>query len=147
MGNKEKLLNICSVILLLAGFMDLIRGVAHTFQVRYAAEHIAQIQPTSDSLVLMGSFGISNFLTAFIYVLIVVKAKKLAPYVLLFIPLSYVLGGYGLLYYQRVPMESAFEGQYMMQYYLSICLVTSLLYFTNRGVLFYLRETRNKKSR
>lgn len=144
---KEKLLNICSVILLLAGLVDFMRGVAHTFQVRYSAENLAQIQPTSDSLVLMGSFGISNFLTSFIYLLIVAKAKKLAPYVLLFIPLSYLLGGYGVFHYQHVPMESAFVGQYMMQYYLSICLVTSLIYFTHRGVFFNLRQIRNKKSR
>ncbi|MEM1260364.1 MAG: hypothetical protein AAGC45_08645 [Bacteroidota bacterium] len=147
MRNNERLLNICAAVLFLAGLMDFIRGILHTFQVRYAAENLAQIQPTSDSLVLMGSFGISNFLTAFIYVLIVVKAKKLAPYVLLLVPVSYLLGGYGLLHYQRVLMESPFVGQYMMRYYLGICLVTSLVYFTNRAILFYPKEMGNKKSR
>lgn len=132
MLKKDLALKINVAVLFLAGLMDLIRGFMHTYNVRYAAENMAGIEPISDSLVLMGSFGISNFLTAFIYFLVIWKAKKLAPYVLLLIPISYFIGGMGI-QYQNVVMESEFKGQYMMAKYLFICLLTSLLYFTGRG--------------
>lgn len=126
---KEKTaLRISSVILFLAALMDIRRGVAHTFNVRYSAEYLAGIEPISDSLVLMVAFGISNFLTGFIYLLVIWKAKKLVPYILLLIPVSYLLGSVGM-NYQNVEMESAFIGRYIMAVYLSICLITGLLYF------------------
>jgi hypothetical protein len=111
--------------------MDIRRGFAHTFNVRYAAEHLAGIEPISDSLVLMGAFGISNFLTGFIYFLVLWKAKHLAPYILLVIPISYFIGGMGM-NYQHVQMESAFIGRYIMAVYLSICLATGLLYLLSK---------------
>lgn len=129
MINKELALKINVVVLFLAGSMDMIRGFMHTFQVRYAAVNLAGIEPISDSLVLMSSFGISNFLTAFIYFLVIWKAKDLAPYILLLIPISYFIGGMGMKF-QQVQLESAFIGQYMMAKYLMICLITSLIYFT-----------------
>ena len=129
MINKDLALKISVVVLFLAGTMDVIRGFMHTFQVRVAAEQFAQIELTSDSLVLMSAFGISNFLTAFIYFLVIWKARDLAPYILLLIPISYFIGGLGMKY-QNVQLESAFVGQYMMAKYLTICLVSALVYFT-----------------
>jgi hypothetical protein len=124
---KKTAQRISNVVLLLAGVMDIRRGVAHTFNVRYSAEHLAGIEPISDSLVLMGAFGISNFLSGFIYFLVIWKAKHLAPYILLLIPICYFIGGLGMKY-QDVQVESAFVGRYMMAVYLSICLITSLAY-------------------
>ncbi|MEO1654558.1 MAG: hypothetical protein AAFU64_13515 [Bacteroidota bacterium] len=132
MLNKEFALKINLVVLALVGAMDLIRGFMHTYQVKYAAVNLAGIEPLSDSLVLMGAFGISNFLTGFIYFLIIWKAPKLAPYILLLIPISYFIGGLGFQGYQGVQMESAFRGQYMMSKYLLACLVSALLYFLSR---------------
>jgi hypothetical protein len=111
--------------------MDIRRGIAHTFNVRYSAEYLAGIEPISDSLVLMGAFGISNFLTGFIYFLVIWKAKHLVPYVLLLIPFSYFIGGMGK-NFQNVDMESAFVGRYIMAVYLSICMVTGLIYLLAR---------------
>lgn len=128
MFKKALILKINIYVLFLASMMDIIRGFMHTYRVRYAAENIAKIEPISDSLVLMGAFGISNFLTAFIYWLILLKAKHLSPYVLLLIPVSYFIGGMGIKY-ANVQMEAEFNGQYMMSFYLSICLFTSSLYF------------------
>jgi hypothetical protein len=129
---KEKTaLKISTIVLFLAGLMDIKRGFAHTFNVRYSAEHLAGIEPISDSLVLMGAFGISNFLTGFIYFLVIWKARPLAPYVLLLIPSSYFIGGMGM-NYQNVEMESAFVGRYIMAVYLSICVVTGLVYLLSR---------------
>ncbi|MEL6560823.1 MAG: hypothetical protein AAFQ94_21695 [Bacteroidota bacterium] len=126
--NEKSMLKISAVVLFLAALMDVGRGVAHTYNVRYSAEYVAGIEPISDSLVLMVAFGISNFLTGFIYLLIIWKAKKLIPYILLLIPLSYLIGIIGM-NYQKVMMESAFIGRYMMAVYLTVCLITGLLYF------------------
>lgn len=126
--NKKAALKLCSFVLLLLGVLDIIRGFTHTFRVRYAAEYLAKIEPTSDSLVLMSAFGISNFLTGFLYFLIVFKAKKITPYVLTIIPISYMLGGLGM-QYSNVILESEFRGQHMMKVYLATCLFTALLYF------------------
>jgi hypothetical protein len=136
--NRLFFLRLSNVVLLFAGTMDVIRGYTHTFRVRHAAANLAKIEMSSDSLVLMSAFGISNFLTGMIYILIVWKAKKLTPYVLVLIPLSYLIGGIGMRY-SDVVMESEFKGQYMMTVYLSVCLITAILYF--------LASVLNKKSR
>jgi hypothetical protein len=128
---KETALKVCTIVLFLAGLMDIRRGFAHTFNVRYSAEHLAGIEPISDSLVLMSAFGMSNFLTGFIYLMVVWRAKQLAPYILLLIPLSYFIGGLGMRY-QNVQMESPFIGRYIMAVYLSICLIASLIYLLSK---------------
>jgi hypothetical protein len=125
---KKVALKICSFILLLAGIMDIIRGFTHTFRVRYAVEHLAKIESTPDNLVLMSAFGISNILSGLLYFLIVFKAKKLAPYALAIIPLSYLAGGLGMRY-SNIVLESEFKGQHMMKVYLGICLITAIFYF------------------
>jgi hypothetical protein len=134
MLKKGTALKISTIVLFLAGLMDVRRGFAHTFNVRYSAEHLAGIEPISDSLVLMSAFGISNFLTGLIYFLVVWKAKQLAPYILLIIPFSYFIGGMGMRY-QNVQMESPFIGRYIMAVYLGICLITSLIYFLSKRTL------------
>ncbi|MEM7381755.1 MAG: hypothetical protein AAF361_11235 [Bacteroidota bacterium] len=129
MFSKENILKVNVFILFMAAVMDLIRGIMHTYNIKYAAVNIAGIEPIPDSLVLMGSFGISNFLTAFIYLLIIWKARQLAPYVLIFIPISYVVGAFGLFQFQNVAMEANFQGQYLMRVYLAIFTITALAYF------------------
>lgn len=128
MLTKEKAIHLSVVVLFLAASIDMIRGFMHTFQVRHAAVNLAGIEPISDSLVLMSAFGMSNFLTGSIYYLVIWKARHLAPYILLLIPLSYFLGGMGMRF-QNVQLESAFVGQYMMAKYLGVCLITALAYF------------------
>lgn len=127
--NKKLALKISSIVLLLVGVMDILRGVLHTFRIKYAMLKGAKIEPVTESLVLMGAFGISNFLTGFLYLLIVWRAKKIVPYVLLIIPFSYFLGGIGVRYSNVVLLADKFRGQYIMHYYLSICLLVALFYF------------------
>jgi hypothetical protein len=79
----------------------------------------------------MGAFGISNFLTGFIYFLVLWKAKVLTPYILLLIPISYFIGGMGL-QFQNIQPESQFIGRYMMAVYLSICFLAGLLYLLSK---------------
>ena len=131
MLNRRKILKLNVIVLALAGLMDIRRGVAHTYHVRYSAEHLAGIAPIEDSLMLMGAFGISNFLTGLLYFLVIWKAKHLAPYVLMLIPLSYFIGGLGIKL-QNIQPEGAFVGRYMMAVYLGICIVSSLLYFISK---------------
>jgi hypothetical protein len=134
MFNKRILLKINVIILFLAGVMDIIRGYAHTFNVRFSAENRAGIEPLADSLYLMGAFGISNILTGLLYFLVIWKAKKLIPFVLLIIPISYLLGGLGIAY-QNVQPEAPFVGQHIMAVYLTICLIASSLYFISKNDL------------
>jgi hypothetical protein len=134
MLKKETALKISTIVLFLAGLMDIRRGFAHTFNVRYSAENLAGIDPITDSLYLMGAFGISNFLTGFLYFLVIWKAKEIAPYILLIIPLSYLIGGLGL-QFQNVQPESQFIGRYMMIVYLSICFISGLLFFLSKKTL------------
>jgi hypothetical protein len=132
MFNKKNLLKINVVVLFLAGVMDIIRGYSHTFNVRYSAENLAGIEPMADTLYLMGAFGISNFLTGLLYFLVICKARNLTPFVLLIIPISYIIGGLGIAY-QNVQPEAPFVGQHMMAIYLAICVVASLLYFISKN--------------
>lgn len=134
MLKRETALKINVIVLFLAGLMDIRRGIAHTFQVRYSAEHLAGIEPIPDSLYLMGAFGISNFLTGLIYFLVIWKAREIVPYVLLIIPISYFIGGMGIAY-QNVQPESEFIGRYMVVIYLSICFIAGLFYlFSKREI-------------
>ena len=90
--SKEKALNIAVITLFVVAGVDIARGYMHTFNVWWASENIAQMTQTADTMHLMITFGASNFLTGFIYVLIGLKAKEIAPYVLILIPVSYLLG-------------------------------------------------------
>lgn len=128
MYNKKTALKVSSLLLLAISLLDIIRGFMHTFNINWAAENIAKIEAIPDSMILMGSFGMSNFLTGFIYLLILWKAKNLAPHVLALIPIAYGLGIIGLKL-QGIAMESEFNGQYMMFVYLGLCALTSIYYF------------------
>ncbi|HSN66550.1 MAG TPA: hypothetical protein VLS94_07915 [Fusibacter sp.] len=128
MYNKKTALKVSSLLLLAISLLDIIRGFMHTFNIKWAAENIAKIEAIPDSMILMGSFGMSNFLTGFIYLLILWKAKNLAPHVLALIPIAYGLGIIGLKL-QGIAMESEFNGQYMMFVYLGLCALTSIYYF------------------
>ena len=131
------MLNVSAFVLFLVALMDMNRGYMHTFKVRYAAENLAGIGQDPDMLFLLGAFGISNFLTGLVYFLIIWKARRLAPYVLLLIPISYILGGAGISFAEVEPV-APFRGQYMMRVYLLVCFLTSLAYFA------FLRINRSK---
>ena len=132
MLNTKTALKINTFVLFLIGVIDIIRGFMHTYNIRWASANIAKIEPIPDSLLLMGAFGISNFLTAFVYFLICWKAKHLSPYVLLLIPFSYMLGFIGLKV-ENVTPNAEFNGQYMMMVYLGICTVVAIYYFVLSG--------------
>jgi hypothetical protein len=124
-----------SRVLFFLGILDVVRGFMHTFLLRWSAVHIAGFNPLTtprDQFFLMGAFGISNFLTGFLYFLISRRAKQLSPYVLLIIPLTYLLGMIGIAV-SRVHMQAAFEGKYFMVAYFAICVVTFAVFLVRRG--------------
>ncbi|MBL7005653.1 MAG: hypothetical protein ISR78_01080 [Spirochaetia bacterium] len=127
MFKKELAIKVNAVILFCLGLLDLIRGFMHTFAINWASANIAKIDPHPDALILMGSFGISNFLTGFIYLYIVWKVKEKASFILFLIPVSYVMGVAGMKL-SGISMQSEFNGQYMMFIYLAICVLSSLYY-------------------
>ena len=77
MLNKFLSLKINTLILGVIALIDIIRGYMHTFNINYASANIAKIDPHPDAMYLLGVFGMSNFLTAFIYLIIVWKAKHI----------------------------------------------------------------------
>ncbi|MEM7182037.1 MAG: hypothetical protein AAF518_14060 [Spirochaetota bacterium] len=129
----NKLLNFSANLLLGLGILDLFRGFMHTFNIMWASQNVAKIEPLPDSLVLMGAFGISNYLTGAIYILVWKKAKFLAPYILGLIPMTYLLGAIGL-QFAGVEAQAEFKGKYMMLVYNGLCMITAVTYFFfNRG--------------
>jgi hypothetical protein len=120
-----------STVLFILGCLDLLRGFLHTFLVPWAAATFAKLDLStakSDQLWLLGIFGVSNFLTGFIFILVSKKARELSPYVLIIIPLTYGLGLMGLKLNGITP-NAAFEGKYFMYLYFLVCLGTAGFYF------------------
>lgn len=123
-----------SRVLFVIGLIDIIRGFMHTFLLTWSATNIAQLDiatAPSDQLFLLGVFGISNFLTGFIYLIISRKARELSPYVLIVIPLTYLLGLIGI-WSGGIHGQSAFYGKYFMLGYFAICIITFIIFFIQK---------------
>lgn len=126
MEKSEKIYVWPSTLLLILGFVDLLRGFLHTYEVNWAATTFAKLDLSvlrSDQLTLLGTFGISNILTGLIYILISKKAKHLSPYILGIIPLSYAIGYVGLKF-SGINAQASFYGKYFMLVYMAACLIT-----------------------
>ena len=109
---------------------SLIRGLEHTFLLKWSGINIAGFNPDStptDQFFMLGTFGISNFLTGFIYLLISRRSPELSPYVLGLIPTAYLLGLIGI-WSSGIRGKTAYGGQYLLHVYFGICIAT-LIYF------------------
>lgn len=114
---------IASAFLLALGCMDLFRGLAHTFMIHWANNTFAHLDLSvngNDQLVLLSAFGISNWLTGMLFILIAFKAKALASTVLVMILIAYALGWLGM-QYAGVHPESDFYGRFIMMGYFGVC--------------------------
>jgi len=135
---KEKMKDIFwlpSTVLFFIGVLDVIRGFMHTFLLTWSATNVAKLDMTtgsSDQVFLLGVFGISNLLTGFIYFLISRKARELSPYVLIMIPLTYLLGLVGI-WSGGVHGQAAFEGKYFMLAYFGVCVITFIMFLIQRS--------------
>ena len=115
-----------AAVLFVLGLMDLLRGFLHTFRVNWAARTFAKLDLSAarqDQLMLLGAFGISNFLTGVLFLLIATMAPAMAAWVLLAILGAYLLGAIGLKV-SGVKREAAFKGRSFMMGYLLVCLIT-----------------------
>lgn len=107
------------------GCLDLVRGFIHTVLLEYAAENAMGLDlavARDDQLLLLGIFGISNYLTGIMLILIAMKARNLVQYVFLTIPISYMWGAFLI---NRVASSTArLGGLPMMQVYIAVCIAT-----------------------
>ena len=97
----------------------------HTVLLEYAAINIFVIDLSggvSNQMLLLGVFGISNYLTGIMMILIGFRARELVPFLLPIIPTTYFLG---TLLISRVANPSAQLGgiPYMIVYF-AVCIFT-----------------------
>ncbi len=136
-GKSEKsrdIFSLPSTVLLLIGCYDVLRGFMHTFILKWSAANFAKFDLATvpqDQIFMLGVFGISNFLTGFIFLLISRKARELSPYVLIIIPAAYLLGLIGITS-GGIRGQAAFDGKYLMMVYFSICIVTFVIFWFQR---------------
>ncbi|MFY9336818.1 MAG: hypothetical protein WAP49_04580 [Mycobacterium sp.] len=135
MTAQRDIFRLPATVLFALGILDLIRGIMHTFLLRWAGVNVAGFDPLttpSDQFFMLGAFGISNFLTGFLYLLISRRARELSPYVLAIIPATYLLGmiGIGI---AGVQGQSAFDGKYFMMIYLATCVATVAVFLVQRA--------------
>lgn len=97
MKNSTNYPKIVSVVAYILGGLDLLRGVMHTLLLEFAATNIAGLDlstsQATDLLRLMGTFGISNYITGITLILLGWKARQLALIMLGVIPAAYLIGG------------------------------------------------------
>lgn len=123
-----------ATVLFILGILDLVRGFMHTFLLRWSGVHIAGFDPVTappDQFFLLGAFGISNFLTGSLFLLISRRARELSPYVLAIIPAAYLLGMIGI-GVAGVQAQAVFGGRYFMMVYLAACVVTVAVFLVRR---------------
>ena len=113
------------IIMIILGCLDLVRGFIHTVLLEFAAENIMGLDLSvarDDQLLLLGTFGISNYLTGIMLILIAMKARNIVQYVFLAIPVSYLSGSFLI---SRVASSSArLGGLPMMIAYIAVCIGT-----------------------
>lgn len=118
------------VVLLIIGLYDLVRGFMHTVMVKYAAANFAMLNLTTaanDQMFLLGVFGISNYLTGVMLIIIALKARQIVTAILAVIPIVYIVGT--LILTSNVKPISAFNGQYIMNVYFAVCIITAIASF------------------
>jgi hypothetical protein len=118
-----------SIVAIVLGCIDLVRGFMHTILLDFAATNIAgfdlSTSQAGDLLQTMGAFGISNYITGIMLILLGWKARPLALIMLGVIPVAYVIGMVGIKINSAsyTPTGAAWGGTGPMMVYLGICVV------------------------
>lgn len=121
-----KFVSIAAIVL---GCLDLVRGFMHTILLDFAATNIARLDLTTsqagDLLQMMGTFGISNYLTGIMLILLGWKARPLALVMLGVIPVAYGIGVAAIKVNAApyAPSQAAWGGTTFMLVYLAICVI------------------------
>jgi len=119
-----------TIVAIALGCLDLIRGFMHTIMLDYAATNIAGLDLSTslagDLLQQMGAFGISNYLTGIMLILIGWKARPLALIMLGVIPAVYAIGFITIKINSApyAPSQAAWGGATPMLVYLIISGIT-----------------------
>ena len=130
MNQNTNIPKFVSVVAIGLGCLDLVRGFMHTILLEYAASNIAGLDLSSsvaiDLLRLMGSFGISNYITGITLILLGWKARPLALAMLGVIPAAYFVGSVGIKINSAAyaATEGDWGGIPMMLVYMGVCVVT-----------------------
>lgn len=129
MFTKERALKIAVIVLAIVGGYDLIRAYMHTVNIWHASAEIAQMSQTPDTMWLMNYQGSMQLMSGLIYLLIVWKAKEIAPYVLMINAIANLYHLFSASLNGVLEMQtSAFNGQYFMYVYITIIFITGLNY-------------------
>lgn len=129
------------VVLFVLGCIDLVRGFMHTVLLEYSALNIAGLDLTTstaaEQLRLLGAFGISNWVTGALFILIALKAKNISIHVIGIIPLAYGLSSIAMKINTSDYTQTTanWGGMSMMVPYLAICVITFVA-----GILVVLRR-------
>ena len=132
MKNSKSLPKVISIVAITLGCLDLIRGIAHTLLLEFAALNIAGLDlstnQAADLLQLMGSFGISNYISGIALILVGWKARELAWILLGVIPAAYLVGGIAIRTNSAgySSTQAAWGGISPMMVYLGVSLFTFL---------------------
>jgi len=118
------------IVLMGLGILDLVRGFMHTVVLEFAAINIAGLDLTSstaaEQLRLLGTFGISNWLTGLMMILIVLYAKHLSIIVMGLLPVVYGLSAIAMSFNTAnyAPTTANWGGLSFMMVYLSVATIT-----------------------
>lgn len=130
MFSKERALKIAVIILAIVGGYDLIRAYMHTLNIWYASGEIAQMSQTADTMWLMNYQGSLQLMSGLVYLLIVWKAKEIAPYVLMVNAFANLYHFVTVRINGVLEMQtSAWNGKYYMYVYCAVIFLTGLNYF------------------
>lgn len=130
MKNESHVPKFVSIVAIALGSLDLIRGFMHTILLEFAAGNIAGLDLSSsvaiDLLRLMGTFGISNYITGAMLIFLGWKARPLALTMLGLIPIAYFVGSVGIKFNTStyVATQGNWGGLPMMMVYMVVCIVT-----------------------
>ena len=130
MKDESHIPKFVSTAVIVLGCLDILRGFMHTILLDFAATNIAGFDLSTslagDLLQQMGAFGISNYLTGIMLILIGWKARPLALIMLGVIPSAYVIGVIGIKVNSApyAPSQAAWGGTTFMLVYLAVCVIT-----------------------
>jgi hypothetical protein len=78
MKGADDIYRVPAIVLFCIGAYDLVRGFMHTFLLKWSAVHFAGFDLATvpqDQVFMLGAFGISNFLTGALLLLISLRAR------------------------------------------------------------------------
>ena len=116
------------ILLIGLGCLDLFRGFVHTVLLEHAAYNIFVIDTTGgieNQIFLLGLFGITNYFTGIMLILIGISARHLVPIILPVLPFTYIVGS--ALVRNVASPTAELGGLTFMNIYLATCIVAFIL--------------------